>query len=193
MTHPFFLSLALLLLSFPASAFSGKVVGVSDGDTITVMHQGKGERVRLYGIDCPEKGQAFGQKAKRFTSDMVFGKIVEVEPMATDRYGRTVGFVFAGRECLNVELIRSGFAWVYVEYCSDKYKQPWGLLEAQARESRSGLWADRSPVAPWAWRREQRRGGAAPMTTPPKILKSYTSMISGFQVATSTPPASSSS
>lgn len=149
--------LLVLLLSLPCHAFSGKVVGVSDGDTITVMHEDKGEKVRLYGIDCPEKGQAFGQKAKRFTSDMVFGKVVEVEPLDTDRYGRTVGFVFTGGKCLNVETIRSGFAWVYPEYCPAKYKQPWGLLEAHARESRAGLWADPSPVAPWAWRSEQKK------------------------------------
>jgi len=80
----------LLLLPLSAFAWSGKCVGISDGDTISVMHGGKAERIRLYGIDCPEKRQAFGKKAKWFTSDLVFGKIVKVNPVTKDRYGRTV-------------------------------------------------------------------------------------------------------
>jgi micrococcal nuclease len=70
--------------------------GVTDGDTITVMHQGKGEKIRLYGIDCPEKRQAFGQKEKQYTSDMVYGKVVEVEAVEIDRDGRTVELLLTG-------------------------------------------------------------------------------------------------
>ena len=77
-----------------ATSWRGKVVGVSDGDTITVMHHDKGEKIRLYGIDCPEKRQAFGKRAKQFTSNMVFGKNVEVRPVTTDRYGRTIAWVY---------------------------------------------------------------------------------------------------
>ncbi len=73
----------------PVFAFTGQVVGVSDGDTIAVMHEGKAEKVRLTGIDCPEKGQAFGKAAKRFVSEQVFGKVVTVEVKGTDKYQRT--------------------------------------------------------------------------------------------------------
>ena len=87
--------LLILLINLPCLswAWSGKVVGVADGDTITVLRDKEQVRIRFYGIDCPEGGQAFGKKAKQFTSDMVFGKEVEVEPVDMDRYGRTVGLV----------------------------------------------------------------------------------------------------
>lgn len=83
----------LLLLLFPSLsfAFTGKVVGISDGDTISVMHKGKAQKVRLAGIDAPEKKQDFGNRAKQFTSDLVFGKIVEVREHDIDRYDRIVG------------------------------------------------------------------------------------------------------
>ncbi len=89
--------------------FSGRVVGVADGDTITVLHNGKGERIRLNGIDCPEKRQAFGNRAKQFTSNLVFAKTVTVQAVDRDRYGRTVGVVLLpdGRS-LNHELVRAG-------------------------------------------------------------------------------------
>jgi Micrococcal nuclease (thermonuclease) homologs len=79
--------------------WEGKVVGVGNGDYITVMHEGKGEMIRLYGIDCPEKRQNYGQKAKRFTSNLVFGKIVEVNHFDTDQYGRNVETVMIGAQC----------------------------------------------------------------------------------------------
>src|SRR5256886_10073124 len=79
--------------TLPSIHFTGKVVGVSDGDTISVMHNGKAERIRLSGIDCPEKGQAFGQRAKQFTSALVFGKDVTVQVLGHDKYGRTIGEV----------------------------------------------------------------------------------------------------
>ncbi len=92
-------------------------MGVSDGDTITVLHSGKGERIRLHGIDCPEKRQAFGNRAKQFTSKLVFAKTVTVQPVDRDRYGRTVGVVLLpdGRS-LNHELVSAGLAWMYRRY-----------------------------------------------------------------------------
>ncbi len=82
-------SVLLSCVSAAASDFSGRVDGVSDGDTITVMHNGHGEKIRLYGIDAPEKGQAFGNKSKQFVSSLAFGKVVEVKPKDQDRNGRT--------------------------------------------------------------------------------------------------------
>jgi endonuclease YncB( thermonuclease family) len=115
-----FLSLVLIfLLTFPclAWAWSGMVVGVTDGDTIKVMgSHNKQVKIRLYGIDTPERGQAFGKKAKQFTSNMVFGKVVEVHQMDTDRYGRTVALVSVDKQLLNKELVKAGLAWVYDRY-----------------------------------------------------------------------------
>jgi micrococcal nuclease len=102
------LMLVLVLLRLLPSLFrawSGKVVGVTDGDTITVLHAGRGEKIRLYGIDCPEKGQAFGTKAKQATSTLVFGKVVEVALLDVDRYGRTVAFVWVADILVNEKLI----------------------------------------------------------------------------------------
>ena len=96
-------SLALLAFLLPslAMAWEGKVVGIADGDTIKVMHDGHGEKIRLYGIDTPERHQDFGTKAKQFTSDKVFGKVVRVEAIDRDRYGRTVGVIHIGSTCAN--------------------------------------------------------------------------------------------
>ena len=153
------------LLVFPALswAWQGKVVGVSDGDTITVLHDGQGEKIRLYGIDTPEKRQDFGKKAKQFTSKMVFGKIVKVVVHATDRYGRTVGLVYCGKNdrCLNEELVKHGLAWVYIKYCSKPICDKWRDLEEKARQSRIGLWQAQNPMPPWTFRHTRKRGSSA--------------------------------
>jgi micrococcal nuclease len=152
------LALALiLLLSLPSLswAWSGKVVGVTDGDTITVLHAGRGEKIRLYGIDCPEKGQGFGSKAKQATSRLTFGKIAEVEPVDQDRYGRTVAFVKVGDTLLNEELVRQGLAWVYAQYCKRPVCGEWVRLEAGARKAKRGLWADPQAIPPWEFRRKK--------------------------------------
>jgi micrococcal nuclease len=118
-----FLIILSLLFTSPlyAEEFTGKVVGVSDGDTIKVMYLGRAERVRLYGIDCPEKGQAFGNRAKQLTSQTVFGKNVMVKTHGCDRYGRILGDVFLpdGRS-LNQELVRAGYAWWFRKYSNDR-------------------------------------------------------------------------
>lgn len=145
----------IFLFSPPAFAdFSGRVVAVSDGDTIKVLHNSKVEKIRLYGIDCPEKGQAFGTKAKQFTSEMVFGKDVTVQVKDTDKYGRTVADVILpdGRS-LNRELVGAGLAWWYKRYSRDKSL---GQLETDARAARRGLWADHDPVPPWCYRKNKK-------------------------------------
>ncbi len=108
------------------------------------------ERIRLHGIDCPEKRQAFGKRAKQFTSTLVFGNTVTVQVLDRDRYGRTVGVVLLpdGRS-LNHELVRAGLAWMYRRYTND---QSLSDLEEEARVARRGLWADPHAVPPWEWR-----------------------------------------
>jgi endonuclease YncB( thermonuclease family) len=132
------------------TVWQGKVVGVSDGDTITVMHDGKGERIRLYGIDCPEKRQAFGKRAKQFASSMVFGKNVEVRSVTTDRYGRTIAWVYVNGTSLNEELLEAGFAWHYKRYSTERHLAE---LEDESRAAKAGLWSDPQAIPPWDFRR----------------------------------------
>lgn len=134
--------------------FRGRAGAVIDGDTVEVLQAGKACRVRLAGIDCPEKGQPFGMKAKQFTSDLAFDKEVRVLDQGKDRYGRTVGEVILpdGRS-LNRELVRAGLAWWYWQYSKD---ESMGALEAEAKAAALGLWADKNPVPPWEWRKKGR-------------------------------------
>ena len=154
------ITIALLFaaLCWPTVAFAdftGKVVAVKDGDTLEVLTGGVAVRVRLSGIDCPKKGQAFGQRAKQDASALAFGKTVEVRDTGRDRYGRTVGEVMLqdGRS-LNRELVRAGLAWWYRQYA--RKDTALEALEKAAREAKAGLWADADPVPPWNWRKDRR-------------------------------------
>jgi endonuclease YncB( thermonuclease family) len=143
----FILVSTVLLFVAMNEQLSGKVISISDGDTFTIL-QGKEQiKVRLYGIDCPEKSQAFGQKAKTFTSDKIFGKEITVIPHGKDRYGRVIGEVILGNgSTLNKELVKNGFAWWYRQYApkNDTLR----ILEESARIARVGLWADPNPLEP---------------------------------------------
>ena len=146
----------LFCLPATAAAWTGKVVGVADGDTITVLHNGQPEKIRLWGIDCPEKRQDFGTKAKQITSILVFAKVVEVDPITTDRYRRTVALVRVGDTMVNEELIREGLARVFTRYCNRPICQEWRVLESKAREQKRGLWSMPNAIPPWEFRRGRR-------------------------------------
>lgn len=146
----------VLFSPFYVLAWTGKVVGVADGDTIKVLHKREAIRIRLYGIDTPEKRQAFGNRAKKYTNALVRGKVVDVEPVTLDRYGRTVAFVTVNGTSLNQSLVQAGYAWVYRKYCKNDICESWYQDENRARNSDKGLWRDPDPVAPWEWRREKR-------------------------------------
>jgi endonuclease YncB( thermonuclease family) len=150
--------LALLLLTaLPAWAetLTGRVVGIADGDTLTLLTPDRRQvKVRLHGIDTPESRQPWGTRARQALSELAFQKPVRVEVQDTDRYGRTVGRVYAGAVDVNAELVRRGMAWVYTRYNRDPALP---VLEAEARAARRGLWADSRPVPPWDWRRQNRR------------------------------------
>jgi micrococcal nuclease len=158
-------------LSFASSssAWEGKVTGVTDGTYITVTHDGKGERVRLYGIDCPEKRQEFSQEAKKFTSEMVLRKVIKVEPVSVDRkghtkdqYGRTLALVYIDNfVCLNEELIKSGLAWVFTQSCTRPECRNWKELEKLAKRKQLGLWSTSNPIPPWDFR--QSKGAQIPI------------------------------
>lgn len=155
------LSFFLLVCSVHAQTITGKVVGVADGDTITVLQDRTQYKIRLYGIDTPEKGQDFGNRAKQFTSGMVFSKQVQVVQKDKDRYGRVVGMVYVGNTCVNQEIVRAGLAWVYHRYCKDSFCQEWADLEAQAKAAKIGLWSHLDPIPPWDYRRGDRSGTKA--------------------------------
>ncbi|MCX7799429.1 MAG: thermonuclease family protein [Fimbriimonadales bacterium] len=135
----------------------GRVVGVTDGDTLRVLVQDptpREIRVRLHGIDAPERSQAFGSRARQELSKLVFGKTVRVEKVDTDRYGRTVARLFVDGTDVNAEMVRRGFAWWYRRYAPDDLELR--RAEEAARASKVGLWRDRSPTPPWEFRAAER-------------------------------------
>lgn len=136
----------------------GKVVSVADGDTITMITQGGSlQKLRLYGVDCPESGQAGGKEAAAFTSDLALFREVKVETVDTDRYGRSVALVtFEDGRILNQELVANGHAWVYRQYCKKIICASWMRLEADARKQKRGLWRQNNPLPPWKWRAARR-------------------------------------
>jgi endonuclease YncB( thermonuclease family) len=146
-----------LAASSLAQTFTGKVVGVSDGDTLTVLTEGnKPVMVRIFGIDAAESSQPFGTKSKQFASDMAFGKSVTVEKTGVDRYGRTLGVVKVGDKSVGLESVRRGLAWWYRQYAPSSMKIK--AAEAEARAAKRGIWTEGNPTAPW----ECHRGGKSP-------------------------------
>jgi endonuclease YncB( thermonuclease family) len=140
-------------LANAAEMLEGRVVGVHDGDTVTLLVAGNQQlKVRLAQIDAPESDQAFGQRSKQSLSDMVFNKTIHVQKETVDRYGRTVGTLFVGDLDANKEQVKRGMAWAYRQYMHDQ-----SLLQAEeeARQAKVGLWADPNPLPPW----EYRHGG----------------------------------
>ncbi len=133
-------------------SFEAKVIGVTDGDTITVLKDKKQIKVRLESIDCPESNQAYGNKAKQAMSNLVFGKTVTVQKTGQDRYKRTLAFVVVDRKNVSEELIKAGWAWQYKQYSKDKTLAE---LELKSRIAKMGLWADANPVPPWEFRRKK--------------------------------------
>ena len=150
---------SLILLPWPdivsATTITAKVVRVLDGDTIEVLHNQHPERIRLSGIDCPEKGQAFGKKAKQVASELAFGKEVTVQTYGHDKYTRTIGDVILPDGMnLSQELVKQGWCWWYRKYApGDTVLEG---LETEAMEARKGLWADPQPVPPWEWRKRTK-------------------------------------
>jgi endonuclease YncB( thermonuclease family) len=129
----------------------GRVVGVADGDTITVLDAGRRQhKIRLHQIDAPEKGQDYGTRSKQSLSELVFGKTVSVEVVDIDRYGREVGKVWVGALDANLEQVKRGMAWVYRKYARE---QRYYDAEEAARKAKAGLWASQNPVPPWEFRK----------------------------------------
>lgn len=152
--------LALALLSaapwVAAEGLTGRVVGVADGDTITVLDaQRVQHKIRLAGIDAPEKRQPFGQVSKQHLADLVFGQEVELDCGRPDRYRREVCVVLLGGQDVNLAQVQAGLAWWYRQYAREQTaerREAYSAAEREAQEARRGLWQEPSPMPPWEWR-----------------------------------------
>lgn len=144
-------------ISWSASAhdMSGRVVKIADGDTLTIIDADRVKhKVRLFGIDTPERDQSYYRSATNALSVLVSDRIVGIDVKDTDSYGRTVGVVYIDGRSVNLQMVRSGHAWWYKRYAGRN--QPLREAEEHARASKLGLWAAPNPTAPWEWRRQHR-------------------------------------
>jgi endonuclease YncB( thermonuclease family) len=143
-----------------AYSIQGRVVGVSDGDTITVLDSTKTQhKIRLAGIDAPEKKQTFGQASKKRLSNLVFGREVVLDCGKTDRYRREVCVVMVDGQDANLAQVKAGMAWWYWKYKKEQTSQQrvsYEAAEATAKAGRVGLWSEADPVPPWEWRHPKR-------------------------------------
>jgi len=158
----FLVSALALLVSTTALAgvLLGRVVAVTDGDTVKVLDASNVQHVvRLAGIDAPEKKMPFGQRSKQNLSDLVFGKEAVVEGEKNDRYGRLVGKVLVNGHDANLAQIQAGMAWHYKQYQREQSAEDrkiYSAAEDTAKSSKLGLWSGADPVPPWTWRSDQK-------------------------------------
>jgi endonuclease YncB( thermonuclease family) len=164
-------SLLISLFLFAPAAISagpltpGLVVAISDGDTITLLTEDKRQlKIRLVGIDTPEKKQAFGTKARDHLASRIFKQDVEVDLRKKDQYGRHLGVIYSGGVDINQGMIQDGYAWFYKHYAKEQPKEEalrYAKAEADARSKQRGLWADPNPVPPWEFRKEAKEEARA--------------------------------
>lgn len=151
---------SLVALISQADTLNGRVVGVSDGDTLTLLEEASNNRykIRLEGIDSPEKRQAYGKYCKQSLSDMTYDQIVTVEWKKRDRYGRIIGKVITAQMDVNLEQINRGCGWHYKKYQHEQNlsdQNEYRKIEELARNHRIGLWSEEMPIPPWEWRSQQ--------------------------------------
>jgi endonuclease YncB( thermonuclease family) len=147
------------MLSGLLLADTGQVVRVLDGDTVEIRTDTATPRIRLAGIDAPEKRQAFGDAARQSLAGLCFGKTAEFHPRKTDKYGRTVATVECDGADAGLAMIRAGFAWHYKTYAKEQpqaERKAYANAEDEARAAGRGLWRDAEPIPPWEWRRPHR-------------------------------------
>ena len=150
-------ALFFLLTTFTAQTetITGRVFPISDGDTLKILTETNEKmRIRLAGIDTPEKGQPFGREAKQALTVLTLQKKITIDVQTIDRYERTVGLVYVQGLDVNAELVRQGMAWVYRRYTNDERLY---ALEAKAKKEKRGLWSTNNFIEPWLWRRGERK------------------------------------
>lgn len=152
------LGVAILVVAYYQNQGSGideRVDDVLDGDSLVIHQDGKRQEIRLYGVDAPEKDQAYGAEARAFTRDLVRGKSITLQVRDQDQYGRLVGeVILEDGQSLNQAVVEAGMAWWYRQHAEGNTTL--SRLEREAREARRGLWADLDPEAPWEFRRRLR-------------------------------------
>jgi endonuclease YncB( thermonuclease family) len=145
---------ALAIAPAVQAALAGRVIAVHDGDTLSIRSaSGLTTRVRLFGIDAPERGQAYGSASRRALAMLVAGREVRVVERGRDSYGRLLGTVHLEAQDVNARLVRDGYAWVYERFERDAALL---ALQAEAKAARRGLWRDPHPEPPWRWRARER-------------------------------------
>ncbi len=135
---------------------SGKVIGITDGDTFSLLLENDNFeiKVRLLDIDCPEKKQPYSQKAKQYVSNLIFGKLVNVQYSKKDGFGRVLGTIYVNKVNVNEEMVKAGYAWHFIKYSDNK---TYINLEKEARNKKIGLWSDPNPIPPWEWRKRKKK------------------------------------
>ena len=156
----FFVSVFAFIILFHShcDAWQGTLVGVPDGDLCLVSHGNQTDRVKLYGIECPRRGQPFWQQSRALASHLALQKIVEVTPLYLGHDGLENALVRieGTKDYLNLQLISYGLAWVKPKECSAHICAEWRAMESLAQSKAIGLWIDPSPIPPWEWEKEQR-------------------------------------
>ena len=156
----FGLSLSIIANTANADTLRGRVVGITDGDTVKLLTTSKTlHKVRLSGIDAPERNQPFGNKSKQALSTCSYNKEAEVESYKQDRYGRTVGKVIVNGADCNLKQIELGMAWHYKKYEKEQEledRSKYSQAEYLAQKQRLGLWGEANPLPPWEWRKSKR-------------------------------------
>lgn len=151
--------------------FQAQLQHLSDGDSFVVRTEdGRRIPIRLGAIDAPEKIQTFGDASRRSLRSLIEGKPLTIIPIKRDPYGRTVAKVLVGEQDIGLEQVRAGMAWHYRRYESEQPpgdRREYAAAERRARAERVGLWTDESPVPPWRFREEQRRGQRVGLETAP--------------------------
>lgn len=146
--------LFISLTTFSQTTFNAKVVGIKDGDTVVVLDSLNNQTtLRLAEVDCPEKNQPFGTKAKQFTSDQIYLKTIKYVVTDTDRYGRSIAMIYydTDNKYLSAEIIKAGMGWHYKRYSTSKEL---ATFEDNARKNKIGLWVDTNPINPSDWRKQ---------------------------------------
>lgn len=149
------LSLYTTIIFAQPKEFYAQVIAIKDGDTVKILYEKQEYTVRLSHIDCPEKKQDYGKKAKQRTADLCFGKKVRIKHNGKkDRNGRILGEIFASKDLnVNKKMVEEGLAWHYTKFSKDK---TYAILEQQARSKKIGIWSLKNPIAPWDWRKGMR-------------------------------------
>lgn len=148
----------LLTAAGPCYGWHGYVTKVYDGDSLRVKKGTGFVEIRLYGIDAPEHGMPYSNRARRYLRNRTLKKTVTIEPRDVDRYGRTVALVKSQGSLVNRELVANGLAWVYPRYCKEQpLCREMTRDQEKARRQRWGLWRDKNPVSPWVWKHENHR------------------------------------